>query len=785
LTQRQVAAGVEVSLRTYQKWEKGEIPKEEWLIRLARFLDLTEAESNEFYRASAHTPPEIGNLPFPRNPFFTGRETYLEQLEKHFKENNNVPIALSGLGGIGKTQLALEYAHRNYRKEYRAVLWVNAANKAALEASYISLAHLLDLPKKDTGKIALIIQEVKTWLNEHTSWLLILDNVDDVQLASAFLPTQHRGNILLTMRTQVTGTLRRIDVAPLPQNHGSTFLLHRASLLASNAPIGQTTTPDAAMARAICKELGGLPLALDQAGAYIDETGCSVADYLKKYRTHRAVLLRRRGGSVLDHPESGDSEAEYSQPVATTWSLSFEKVEQRNPGAAELLRMCAFLAPDAIPEELFQQEYSLALDAISFDEAVAALRRYSLVERNRQEKMLSVHRLVQAVIFDAMSDSTRSQWRERVVRAMNEAFSAALLKEWVSCERLLPHVLVCATWIEEHKPIAVQQEASSLLDKAGSYLREQGWYADAELLLKQALSIREQHMGAEHLDTATSLSSLAGLYAYQNRFPSAEHLVERALAIRKQHWGADHPETAKSMNNLATLYMQRKQYEQAEPLFLQALSINENHLGVEHLDTMKYRGNLGVMYLEQEQYEKAKPLFEGVLTFYKHHLGTKNPETARVMGNRALVYMQQGEYKKAESLFQQALSIHEKCSGKESPDTAYPLYGLAELYRRQGKYEQSEQFYQRTLSIRKQYLDLEHLDTAESLQGLAELYRELGRNEESQSLYQEALRIWEQQLGSEHQLTKRTRESYEALLQLMECDTEAQELEAGQNRVEE
>jgi tetratricopeptide (TPR) repeat protein len=333
--------------------------------------------------------------------------------------------------------------------------------------------------------------------------------------------------------------------------------------------------------------MDGLPLALDQAGAYIEETACGLADYLDLYQKHGATFRKRRGGLVADHPES----------VATTWSLSFRKIELFNPAAAELLRLCAFLAPDAIPEEIITESapdlgpvlQPVAADPIKFNEAVGILLTYSLVRRN-PDRILTMHRLVQAVLKESMNEQTRHEWAERTVRAINLAFPDATdVKLWEQCKRYLPHALVCATLIETYS--FEFAEASRLLDQTVYYLKRHAQYPLAELLYRRALVILEHQFGPEHPNTAASLNNLALLYKAQGKYKQAELLYRRALAIDKKASGLDHPDVAIDLNNLAMLYKVQSKYEQAEPLLQRALVILEQRLGPDHPTTMIIREN--------------------------------------------------------------------------------------------------------------------------------------------------------------------------------------------------
>jgi len=402
--------------------------------------------------AASTTLPKIWQIPFARNPFFTGRE----QLRATQATAISQPQAINGLGGIGKTQLAIEYAYR-YGQEYQVVLWARAETTEALNTSYTEIARLLNLPERDAQEQEMIVQAVKAWLRGKSDWLLILDNADDLNLVQSFLPVQFVGHLLLTTRAQVTGKLaRRLEVDTLDRKVGALLLLRRAGLVKSNALFDAVSSSDQSMALALTEELGGLPLALDQAGAYIEETQCSLANYQQQYQTRRAELLAHRGMLVDDHPE----------PVATTWSLSFAKVEAANPIAAELLRICAFLAPDAIPEELLiealktplpaseeagsKDEGGVGFSPISagyFDKAVTLLRTYSLVQRNGREQTLSVHRLVQAVVRDAIEEQTA--WITRVIGAVSALFPAVSFDTWERCARYLPQALVCDEWMAQ------------------------------------------------------------------------------------------------------------------------------------------------------------------------------------------------------------------------------------------------------------------------------------------------------------------------------------------------
>jgi tetratricopeptide (TPR) repeat protein len=592
------------------------------------------------------------NIPFQRNPLFTGREDVLKRLYASLRAGKTTalsqPQAISGLGGIGKTQTAVEYAYR-YQQDYNAVVWIKAESRATILSDFVTIAHLLNLPEQQEQEQQLVVDAVKRWFQDHTGWLLIFDNADDLSLLREFLPTGGKGHILLTTRAQATSRIaQRIEVERLEPEEAALFLLHRASILNLDAPIDAASTSDRATAREIAQAMDGLPLALDQAGAFIEETRCSLSDYLQFFQTRQADLLQRRGKLVTDHPEA----------VATTWSLSFENVQNANPAAADLLRLLAFLDPDLIQEEIFTEGASelgsvlqpVATDLIKLNEAIGALLNYSLVRRN-PDHTLTVHRLVQAVLKHSMNRSTQRRWAERTVRAVNLAFPQVDYDTWLQCQQYLPHAQDCAALIKAWNMSF--PAAAHLLRQAGYYLQQRAEYTQAEPLYQRALSIHETIEGPDHPSTAYALHDLALLYYDQGKYEQAEPLYKRALAIREKALGPDHPDTATTLHELASLYQDQGQYEQAETLYQRALSIYETVKGPDH------------------------------------------PYTATTLHELARLYQNQGKYEQAETLYQRALSIKEKVVGPNHPSTAVTLHALASLYQAQGKHKQAESLYQR------------------------------------------------------------------------------------------
>jgi tetratricopeptide (TPR) repeat protein len=390
-------------------------------------------------------------VPYARNAFFTGREALLTSLHHALQVENAVavghPQGISGLGGVGKTQLALEYAYR-YREEYTLVFWVSADSSQALVASLMELADRLGLPERHEQSLHVVVEALWRWLRLHTAWLLIFDNMDDLSLAESWLPTAAAGHLLVTTRARALGRFaERLEVPTMDQQTGAFFLLRRAALLPLDACLDQAKRDDYRTACTISQELDGLPLAIDQAAAYIKTLSCPLDEYLERYRQRRLALLQIPQARNADYPAS----------VATTWSLSCEKVARLNPAAAELLNLCAFLAPDAIPEELLvlgsphlgDLLAPATSDPIQLDAACKAALSFSLIAREQDTQTVTMHRLVQLVIREGLHREVQSLWVERVMRSIQAALPDIDAAAQHELRVYVPHLLVCNTFVKD------------------------------------------------------------------------------------------------------------------------------------------------------------------------------------------------------------------------------------------------------------------------------------------------------------------------------------------------
>lgn len=396
--------------------------------------------------------PPVWNIPYRYAGFFTGRDHIVAEIFKNFTAISAAPgiipvQALTGLGGLGKTQTAVAYAFR-YRKEYQTVLWVKAETKRDLITSFTNIAKLLALPGTNLQQRESVLDSIQRWFRNTTKWLLILDNADNLTVVEPFLPRATNGHVLLTSRTTAIGDLAQpLALAPLEPNDGALCILRRANAIPWSAPLSAASPVSAKAARELSQLMDGLPLALEQAGAYIETTGRGVSGYLELYQQYRPEIQLHQYGEIPN----------YRQAVAFAWNIAREAVQIENPAAIELLHLCAFLAPDAIPYKRFPKDTHIlgstlgpvAANPLRLDQAISLLRKHSLVKNEVDHETdiprIFIHRVLQEILRDGMDPSTQRLWAERAVRIVALALS---LEEW---QIMQAHVQSCLSLIDHWK----------------------------------------------------------------------------------------------------------------------------------------------------------------------------------------------------------------------------------------------------------------------------------------------------------------------------------------------
>ena len=810
--------------------------------RLEQLITETESERNQVRQElqvlenqNPQDKPEpslpIWNVPYRQNPYFTGRKELLETLHQKLTTEHTAaltqPQAITGLGGIGKTQTAIEYAYR-HRKEYQIIWWLRAEEPATLAADYAQLAVKLNLPEYEATEQTVQIQAVRNWLEQHTGWLLIFDNAEERHDIRHYVPQIGSGQVLITSRNPVWDGLGiTLPVEVMQPEEALAFLVKRTNDLDSQA------------AKILAKTLGYLPLALEQAAAYVRETNSSLNHYQALFQEHHAQLLQH-----------GYLSTEYPDTVATTWKLAFQKVQKASPAAAEFLNLCAFLAPDTIflnmitegATYLPKQLAKTVTNPLALDRLISTLLHYALIQR--EGNTLTIHRLVQSVLRDRLSSTIQRRWAERVMRIVNQAFPVSKFSTWSRCEQLLSHTqiridhsalhfnnrledakvlylwnlgpnpktLKCkiittrsdlppqiyARWIEKWEfasrvtePLFLNHTNSCNLGSykdykvPSSYLYSCSTYSKAKPLFQQALVICKKTLGPDHPDLVITLHNLALLYADQGRYTQAELLYKQALAIKEKALEPkNHPSLATILDNLGRLYTAQGCYTQAEPLYQQALTIKKKTLGPSHPSLATTLDNLANLYADQGNYSEAKSLYQRALVIKKKALGPDHPFLAITLNNFALLYKNQGSYAQAKPLYRQALVIYEKALEPEYLHLATTLNNLANLYYDQGHYTEAEPLHQRALKIYEKTLNPDHPILATTLNNLALLYTEQNRYTDAEPLYQQALAICERTLGPEHPNLVITLKNYAILLHKTERDIEATALETRAHTIQ-
>jgi tetratricopeptide (TPR) repeat protein len=695
--------------------------------------------------------PGVWQVP-PHNPHFTGRTAELARLAAALASQPVVTVqSVHGMGGVGKTQLATEYAHA-HATGYDIIWQVNAGEPAALPGQFAALAARLGLdPATDSGSLpAQVGEQLRT--SGH-SWLLIFDNADDPRdirpwLPSGPLPPGTRGHVLITTRRGGYSTLGPvIDLDVIPAADALALLRTRVPGLA------------ASMGEAIADELGHLPLALEQAAAYLDLTQLPPREYL--------ALLRARPADMHQRGRAGTR----TETIATLWDLSLERLTRREPAAAQLAHICGYLASDPIPTDLFTAHPGLlpaplaeaAADPLAFTDTLAVLLDYALAKRGPAG--ITLHRLTQAAIRARTPPAPSlappppapqaGQASHPLVTALwllgtgapDEVIGTP--QGWPRWAILLPHVLAATTHADA--PGGPTDPAVAwLLDRAGTYLHVHAQLGDARPLLERALAISEATHGPDHPDVAASLNDLALVLADLGQPGQARPLQERALAISEAAFGPDHPDVATDLNNLASILLELGQPGQARPLQERALAIDEAAYGPGHPNVAADLDGLASTLLELGRPGQARPLQERALAIDEAAYGPGHPTVSVALSGLASVLRDLGQPGQARPLQERALAIDEAAYGPDHPTVAGDLNNLAVLLDELDEPGQARPLQERALAIYEAAYGPGHPAVANALDVLAGILDELDQPGQARPLQERALAIYEAAYGPGH-----------------------------------
>ncbi|MBK8905590.1 MAG: tetratricopeptide repeat protein [Anaerolineaceae bacterium] len=717
----------------------------EYARRHGRFNDLVAAVQKarphlELTAGAVSTFP-LHHIPFPPNPNFTGRKGLLQTLHQQLSQGvtTTVTQAIAGLGGVGKTQLALQYCHQQ-REHYGLIYWLRAEEESTLAADLAALARALGVAAAADTDLEQVRQRLHRWLaaSDHR-WLLVADNADDMapRTIRQMLPPSGNGAVLITSRNPNWGGAAKVLTLGV-------FTAAEAAAFWQERLGGEG---DDAAAAALAQELGYLPLALEHAAAYVEETGSNLAHYRMLYRAQRQRLWAK-----AEPPDA------YHATVATTWELAFEKVRP-TPGAVALLDLCSFLAPEDIPLSLLTaspgvlppQLAEVSADLLALDEAVAALRRYSLLQRSGD--LLAVHRLVRAVVRERMGAQRRREWAEVAMTLLvnNWSFEVQDMSTWPASAALLPHMMAVA---ERAAQEAVQDNHAAAVNREiGVYLQQFGDYNAARPYYERALTIREAALGSDHPETAQILNNLGDLLRAMGDHAGARSYLGQAVTIREAVLGPNHFHTADSLDNLGNLLHDMGDYDGARPCLERALAIREAAFGLDHPKTAYSHNNLGELLHSMGDYDGARPHLERALAIRETALGPNHPETASSLNNLGGLLVIVKDLSGARRYFERALAIREAALGPKHLDTAVSMNNLGYLLQAMGDLSGALSYYENTLAILETVFGLDHPLTAACLNNLGKLLLDMGDYKEAQPYLEQALAIWVEVLGPEHHLT--------------------------------
>ncbi|KAF8473532.1 P-loop containing nucleoside triphosphate hydrolase protein [Kalaharituber pfeilii] len=709
------------------------------------------------------------NIPFSipdvrRNSDFVGREVLLEQIEQEIEQEkgaaakNITQLVLYGMGGIGKTQLALEYVYR-HSGDYSSVFWVNAASEQTTKISfthimqqlikhhtrisdepdYARIGRLLGMAGKldQAGMFTVqqpseeqhVVDSVKEWLAEkdNTKWLLVFDNVDDLESfdINDYIPSTPHGTVIITSRRpESTQGRKGIEVQQMDSSEAEELLIKGAKLNFETLP------PDAAAT--IVRILGYLPLAIEQAGAYIHVHQYLFSRYLSEYNANITHLLSKKW-KVGKHGRS----------VFAAWDLSFNAIQDQNPNAAELLLLCGFLDNNDICEVLLRRGMKLPKNDTSLGNSIQMLFSYSMAKRKERGDSFNIHPLVHMW----------AQWKlemepERYSKNASEAFlmvastistdKARKVEEWVFQRRILPHIFA----VEKHMKSLEMDNQQMLGAVYNLFLlyEQHGYFKKAQEMYKVVLAGHEKLLGRDHSATLDVIHNMAEVFRQQGQYNKALELNERVLAEREKALGADHPATLAVVHSMAVVFRQQGQYNKALEFYERALAGQEKALGADHPATLAVVHNMAVVFQQQGQYNKALEFYERALAGQEKAFGADHPDTLSTVHNMAIVFDQQGEYNKALEFFERVLAGREKVLGADHPETLSTVHGMAMVFKLQGHYSKALEWYERALAGTEKALGTNHPATLMIIRNMARLFEDIGQSDKAREFWERASR---------------------------------------------
>ncbi|KAI9780438.1 MAG: hypothetical protein M1839_006712 [Geoglossum umbratile] len=702
----------------------------------------------------------------PEIEHFVAREEELAEMHRTLSGNGSrCTVVLQGLGGIGKTQLAVAYATR-HKDNYSAIFWLNIKDEDSLKQSFSNLARQILREHPSASRLSSVdiksnfdevVDAVKAWLSlpDNTRWLMIYDNYDNPGNTDAtaldirkFLPESYQGSIIITTRSSQVKIGHPIRIRKLKDVGDSLKILSNASKRE-----GLINDPDAIM---LAKELDGLPLALATAGAYLDQVAISFSDYLCLYKVSWTKLQKTS-------PELSSYE---NRTLYSTWQLSFDHIKQRDELSAKLLRLWAYFDNQDIWYELLRHGDSedpewickLTEDELRFTGAVRVLSDHGLVEVDTtsqewvEARGYSVHGCVHSWTIHVLNQ----EWDSDLARLALKFVGSHVpgnegVKWWLTQRRLLQHAARCSYNLLNGLVSDYGMEWA--YHNLGGLYADQGKLDEAEKMYQRALQGKEKVWGPDHTSTLGTVNNLGSLYADQGKLDEAEKMYRRALQGYEKAWGPDHTSTLDTVNNLGILYKSQGKLDEAEKMYQRALQGKEKAWGPDHTSTLDTVNNLGLLYADQGKLDEAEKMYERALQGYEKAWGSDHTSTLDTVNNLGSLYADQGKLDEAEKMYRRALQGYEKAWGPDHTSTLDTVNNLGILYNSQGKLDEAEKMYQRALQGKEKAWGPDHTSTLDTVNNLGLLYADQGKLDEAEKMYERALQGYEKAWGPDHTST--------------------------------
>ncbi|CAG9977751.1 unnamed protein product [Clonostachys byssicola] len=674
-------------------------------------------------QAGSSTRPDINEqarmaftVPYSSNENFIGRIDILRQLESCFDLSNinrtwQPRIALYGLGGIGKTQIAIQFTYwLRYHFPDVAVYWVHASNADRFRQSFTLIAQECGIPGLDDPEND-VLPLLKAWLGKKDNgrWLMVIDNADDEALFTThhqtsasssrssgnlggFIPDCANGNILITTRNKKAGSRltkgkQLIEIGKMDISDCVNLLRLQLDDSASTESIGR-----------LSEQLEYIPLALVQAAAFIRENAVSIDYYLK-------LLMERPVDLLGEEFEAVGRDEESLHAVAATWMISFQQIQQRNPLAGELLSLMSFFDRQEIPRVFLLNYYERRNEgkdgALEVTKAIGHLLSFSLI-REEASQNINIHRLVQITTRKWLSilHHENAYEGEALLTVLNMFPDGRNVENWSTRTAYLAHAQVVRSLTS---PIRDREaKRACLVTKIGIFFREEGRWKEAEEAHKEAAMICREIFGEEDRNTLNSMGNLGLIFRSVGRLEEAERLQIKILDLCKRVLGEEDPDTLISTNNLASTFWDQKRFEEAEQLETKVLQLR----------------NLALTLWDLGRLEESEQLQTKVLDLCEKVHGQEHPTTLNSMGNLALIFQQQGRFEKAEQLQIKVLELRKRVLSEEHPDTLNSMSHLAHTWRKMNRSNEAIEIMMECMTLQKKIIGGDHPRTLASIKAI-------------------------------------------------------------------